>query len=105
MNTYILHMETHHPDVLNHFPADIKRPKLLDQLRSAIRLRHYSYKTEKNYVGWVKRYIYFHSKQHPKDLGAEDIVLFLNFLASKLKVSAGTQNQALCALIFLYKNV
>ena len=82
--------------------TESKQPRLLDLLRAALRLRHYSYKTEKNYVAWVKRYIYFHKKQHPKDLGAEQIVQYLTFLAVKGKVAAGTQNQALCALSLIH---
>lgn len=80
-------------------------PKLLDQVRLAIRRRHYSYRTEKTYVQWTRRYIRFHRLRHPRDLGAEDIKRYLNHLANERRVSAATQNQALAALLFLYKQV
>ena len=79
--------------------------KLIDQVRNALRTRHYSYATEKSYIQWIKRYIYFHHITHPKDLDEEDISRFLTHLAVDKKVSASTQNQALCAIIFLYKQV
>ena len=68
--------------------------KLLDQVVDAIRLKHYSIRTEKSYVSWIKRYILFHGKRHPKDMGASEVEEFLTFLARKQKVSALTQNQA-----------
>ncbi|MFL0811432.1 MAG: integron integrase [Agarilytica sp.] len=77
--------------------------KLLDQVRQQIRVRHYAYSTEKSYCHWVKRFIIFHKKRHPKDLSADHISEFLTYLAVKEHVSASTQNQALCALIFLYR--
>jgi integron integrase len=80
-------------------------PKLLDQVRSALRTRHYSYATEKSYVGWIKHYIRFHNTTHPKDLGEEDINRFLSYLAVEKKVASATQNQALCAIVYLYKHV
>ena len=80
-------------------------PRLLDQLREQIRLRHYSLRTEKAYVQWVRRFILFHSKQHPRDMGKEEIELFLSHLATDRKVSAATQNQAMSALLFLYRQV
>ena len=79
------------------------KPKLLDQLRTAIRLRHYSPRTEEAYAGWVRRYILFHSKRHPAELREPDVRRFLIHLAEDLKVSASTQNQALNALVFLYQ--
>jgi len=79
--------------------------KLMDQVRNALRTRHYSYATEKSYIQWISRYIYYHNITHPKDLGEEDISRFLTHLAVDKKVSASTQNQALCAIVFLYKNV
>jgi len=82
-----------------------KPRKLLDQISDAIRLRHYSFKTEKAYVFWAKHYIFFHKKRHPMDMGAPEIESFLNFLATQKNVSAKTQNQALNALAFLYKAV
>jgi integron integrase len=80
-------------------------PRLLDRVRSEIRVRHYSRRTERAYVGWILRFILFHHKRHPLEMGAAEIQAFLNHLAEKRKVSASTQNQALCALVFLYKNV
>ena len=82
-----------------------KPKKLLDQVRDAIRLKHYAYRTEQTYIDWVRRYILFHNKTHPKDMGENEVQEFLTYLASERKVSASTQNQALSALIFLYRNV
>lgn len=80
-------------------------PKLLDQVRDTIRLKHYSPRTEKTYVGWIRRYILFHDKKHPKEMGAREIETYLSYLATDKKVAASTQNQALNALLFLYKYV
>jgi integron integrase len=80
-------------------------PKLLDQVRDTIRTLHYSYRTEQAYIDWIRRYILFHNKRHPKDMGAYEISAFLTYLAVKGKVAASTQNQAMCAIVFLYKNV
>jgi integron integrase len=85
--------------------AETKQPKLLDQVRSVLRVKHYSYRTEQSYIHWIKHYIYFNNKTHPKDMGAPEISKFLTYLAVKEKVSSSTQNQALCALVFLYKQV
>ena len=83
-----------------------KRPKkLLDQVRDAIRLKHYSSRTEKSYVYWIRRYIFFHNKRHPKEMGTPEIEAFLTHLAVKENVAASTQNQALSALLFLYREV
>jgi integron integrase len=79
--------------------------KLLDQVRDVIRLKHYSYQTEKSYVAWIRRYILFHNKQHPKEMGVPEIETFLTHLAVSENVSASTQNQALSALLFLYQSV
>ena len=81
------------------------KPKLLDRLRTAIRLRHYSPRTEEAYAGWVRRYVVFHQKRHPAELSEADVRQFLIHLAERLKVSASTQNQALNALVFLYREV
>jgi len=81
------------------------KPKLLDQVRHAIRTRHYSYMTEKAYIGWIKRFIFFHNKRHPAEMGEQEIARFLSSLASESHVSASTQNQALNALLFLYHKV
>ena len=80
-------------------------PKLLDQVREKLRVKHYSIRTEESYLGWIKRYIYFHGKRHPKDLGARHIEAFLTHLAVEGKVSASTQNLAKSALLFLYREV
>lgn len=78
-------------------------PRLLDQLRDALRTRHYSFRTEEAYVRWARRFILFHGKRHPKEMGAEEVVAFLSHLAVESEVSASTQNQALSALLFLYR--
>lgn len=83
----------------------MQQPRLLDRVRDAIRLRHYSLRTEQSYIGWIKRYIYFHDKKHPDSMGEPEITSFLSYLASQRNVSASTQNQALSALLFLYKVV
>ncbi len=80
-------------------------PKLLDQVRQYCRVRHYSMATEKAYLYWIKRYIYFHGKKHPASLGATQVKEYLNFLANVRNVAASTQNQALNALVFLYRYV
>ena len=69
-------------------------PRLLDQVRDKLRVKHYSIRTEQTYVDWIKRYIFFHGKRHPKDMGAPDVEAFLTHLAVAGKVSAATQNQA-----------
>jgi integron integrase len=81
------------------------KPKLLDQVRARIRTKHYSYRTEEAYVHWIKRFILFHNKRHPVEMGEQEIGQFLTDLAVNQKVAASTQNQALSALIFLYKEV
>ena len=86
-------------------PGEASKPKLLDQIRQLMRLRHYSLRTEEAYVGWIRRYILFHGKRHPRDLAESDIASFLSSLAVKEQVAASTQNQALNALLFLYKAV
>ena len=85
--------------------ASPKPKKLLDQLRDAIRIKHYSYSTEKTYVHWAKRFIIFHNKRHPAEMGVQEIEAFLSHLAQEGNVSASTQNQAFNALLFLYRNV
>ena len=89
-----------------------KKPKLLDQVREVIRTKHYGYRTkhygyrtEQAYVFWIKKFIFFHKKQHPQEMGEKEINEFLTNLAVKENVSASTQNQALCAIVFLYKQV
>ena len=80
-------------------------PKLLDRVRDKIRLKHYSIRTEQAYVDWIRRFILFHDKRHPKEMGAADVEAFLTHLAVRGNVAASTQNQARSALLFLYKEV
>jgi len=87
-------------------PTTSKRPKkLLDQVRDAIRRKHYSIRTEEAYVSWIKRFILFHNKRHPREMGAPEIEAFLTHLAVERRVAASTQNQALSAILFLYREV
>lgn len=79
------------------------QPRLLDRVRGAIRARHYSLRTEKAYVGWIKRFIFFHGKRHPDEMGTAEITQYLSNLATVSHVSASTQNQAFSALLFLYR--
>jgi integron integrase len=83
----------------------LKAPRLLDEVRKAIRLRHFSYRTEKSYVDWIRRFVVFHEKRHPKEMGGPEVEQFLSHLARDRNVSAATQGQALAALLFLYKRV
>ncbi len=88
------------------FPADAPpRPRLLAQLRDRIRLRHYSLRTERTYAHWVKRFIVFNGKRHPAEMGAPEVTAFLSSLATDRNVAASTQNQALSAILFLYREV
>ena len=80
-------------------------PKLLDQVRNKIRVKHYSIRTETQYLQWIKRFILFHGKRHPKDMGATEVESFLSHLVTVGNASASTQNQALSALLFLYREV
>jgi integrase len=82
-----------------------RTPRLMDQVRQAIRVRHYSRRTEEAYVYWIRRYIVFHGKAHPSAMGAPEISAFLTWLAVRQHVSASTQNQALSALLYLYRHV
>jgi integron integrase len=81
------------------------KPKLLDEMRRILRLKHYSLRTETTYCEWVKRFVIFHGKRHPRDLGPVEVAAFLTHLAADLHVAASTQNQALAALLFLYGQV
>lgn len=85
--------------------VSVNKPKLMVQLREALRSRHYSRRTEQTYCLWVRRFIYFHDLRHPAEMAEPEINAFLTHLALKKKVSASTQNQALCALLFLYRHV
>lgn len=79
--------------------------KLLDQVREALRLKHYSYRTEETYIQWIRRYILFHQKRHPQEMGVPEIERFLTHLAVEGNVTASTQNQALSSILFLYRHV
>jgi site-specific recombinase XerD len=79
--------------------------RLLDRVREAIRMRHYSLGTEKVYVSWIRRFILFHDKRHPSEMGKHEVEAYLSYLAARRGVSPSTQNQALQALLFLYRYV
>jgi integron integrase len=80
-------------------------PMLLDQVRQRLRVKHYSVRTEQAYVGWIRRFILANGKRHPREMGEREVEAFLTLLATKGNVAAGTQNQALSALLFLYREV
>ena len=80
-------------------------PTLLEAVHVTLRRLHYSPRTEEAYIGWIRAFIHFHGRRHPREMGAEEVTAFLNFLAVEKKVAASTQNQALCAIVFLYKYV
>ena len=82
-----------------------KQPKLLERVRDRMRVKHYAYRTEQTYVHWIKRFIFFHDKRHPQDMGATQVEAFLSHLATARDVSASTQNQAMHAILFLYREV
>ncbi len=86
-------------------PPEPTKPRLLDRVRAAARLRHYSRRTEAAYVAWIRRFIFFHGKRHPAELGAAEVTQFLSSLAVDGRVAASPQNQALGALLFLYRDV
>ena len=89
-------------------PLDLQggsSPKLLERVRAAVRMKHYSRRTEQAYVHWIRRFIVFHHKKHPSTMGASEIGAFLSWLAVQRRVSASTQNQALSAVLFLYREV
>src|SRR5918995_850388 len=90
---------------ISRFYQDSRKPKLLDQVRLSIRTRHYSIRTEEAYVQWIRRFILFHNKPHPREMGAEEVRQFLADLAVKHHVDASTQNQALSAILFLYQHI
>ena len=81
------------------------KPKLMWLVRSAVRALHYSYETEKVYVYWIKSFIHYFNLRHPKDMAAKEVTQYLSHLAVDKHVAPSTQNQALCALVFLYKRV
>ncbi len=79
------------------------KPRLLDQVRNVLRRKHYSIRTEQSYVDWIKRFILFHGKRHPAQMGKVEVIAFLTHLAVQRNVAASTQNQALSAILFLYR--
>ncbi|MBN1379605.1 MAG: integron integrase [Gammaproteobacteria bacterium] len=83
----------------------MQQPKLLDQVRLTLRVKHYSRKTEISYINWIRSFIFYHHKRHPKDMREKEVGEFLTWLAVKKKVARSTQNQALCSIIFLYRQV
>jgi len=100
------------PVLKNQMPAlasngQIEPPprEMLDRVRDAIRVKHYSYQTEKSYVQWIRRFILFHNKRHPSEMGGDEVNAFLTHLATTENVAASTQNQALSAILFLYREV
>ena len=84
-------------------PPEPPKPRLLDRVRQALRARHLGRRTEEAYVAWIRRFIVFHDKRHPAEMGAPEVTKFLTSLAVDGQVAASTQNQALSALLFLYK--
>src|SRR5207244_12950394 len=89
----------------NGMPPRNQPPRLLEQVRVAIRAKHYSLRTEDTYVQWIRRFILFHDKRHPQAMGAAEVQQFLTDLAVTHQVAASTQNQALSALVLLWKEV
>jgi integron integrase len=85
--------------------AAAREPRLLEQVRDLIRLKHYSIRTEASYLGWIRRFILYHGRRHPRDMGADEVTQFLTHLAVRGNVAAATQNQALNAILFLYRQV
>lgn len=85
--------------------TNTQAPRLLDRVREALRTRHYSHRTEEAYVGWIRRFVRFHGLRHPKDMNDVEVSAFLTHLAVEGQVSASTQNQAISALVFLYRDV
>ena len=94
------------PFVLKEDTSEISRPpRFLDRVHAAIRVRHLSFRTEKAYVGWIRRFVVFNGKRHPREMGEPEVTRFLSHLAVAGRVSASTQNQALAAILFLYRDV
>src|SRR2546422_7879058 len=85
--------------------SQLHPPRLMEQVRAAIRARHYSLRTEGTYLSWIKRFILFHGKRHPRDMGVQEVHQFLSHLAVEGQVAASTQSQALSAILFLYQQV
>jgi len=93
------------PHIISLVTSPRQRPKLLEEIRNTLRVNHYSRRTEEAYISWIRRYILFHNKRHPNEMGTEEIRKFINNLAISHHVSSSTQNQALQAIFFLYKKV
>ncbi len=93
------------PPSLTPSPAQGKPKKLLEEVRDLMRLRHYSIRTERCYCDWITRFIRYHGKRHPREMAEVEVTAFLTHLAREGNVAASTQNQALSALLFLYKEV
>jgi len=85
--------------------SDDRKPRRLEQVRELLRIRHYSIRTEQAYLQWIRRFILYHGRRHPKDMGADEVTAFLSHLAIARHVAASTQNQALNAILFLYRDV
>src|SRR6059036_1508940 len=85
--------------------SQLQPPRLLEQMRAILRARHYSLRTEETYLRWMKRFILFHGKRHPRDMGVQEVQQFLSHLAVAGRVAASTQSQALSAILFLYQQV
>src|ERR1700719_1384990 len=103
-----LPLRAHFETILRVSPSNAavaSSPKLLDRVRWQLRLKHYSIRTEQAYVDWSRRFILFHGKRHPKEMGEAEITAFLTHLAAEKNVAASTQNQAFAALLFLYQQV
>ncbi len=83
----------------------MSQPRLLDRARAILRLKHYSLRTEEAYLAWIRRFVLFHQKRHPAEMGEAEVRDFLSSLATDRNVAASTQNQALSALLFLYSDV
>jgi integron integrase len=97
-------INNNHPEAKSN-PHFTSSPRLLDQVRHLLRTKHYAYRTEETYVYWIKRYIRFHGKRHPRELGSREVEGFLTHLAVHERVAASTQNQAFAAILFLYHQV
>jgi hypothetical protein len=80
-------------------------PRLLDQVRERLRVKHYSMRTEDCYLHWIRRFVFFHGTKHPRDMGGAQVEAFLSHLATDARAAASTQNQALSALLFLYREL
>ena len=103
--TEVIERDATRAPVKSDTPPEPKAPRLLDQVRERIRVLHYSRSTEATYLHWIKAYIHFHGLRHPREMGAAEVEAYLSHLATARDVAAGTQNQAMHAILFLYKQV